>query len=164
MLSEDCYLFTSFSGGACPQTPLGTTVGLRPTYLPIIARFPPVKIFSYIPVVKVFIFTHVGSTSTALPSRDEKGSIPGGELRCTQGDGLREVLDSSLGRCNARGMGRQELHSWGSLTKDKYSPSRMHRGSHFQRKMSWWGYYSRVLCRERCSWPPSNEEDVIKGV
>ena len=49
------YAFSKFPGGPCPRTPLGIAcqrharVGLRPTYPPIIARFPPVKNFSYIP-------------------------------------------------------------------------------------------------------------------
>ena len=49
------YAFSKLPGGGCPRTPLGIAclwharVGLRPTYPPIIARFPPVKNFSYIP-------------------------------------------------------------------------------------------------------------------
>ena len=49
------YAFSNFPGEACSQTPLSiacqrhATVGLRPKYPPIIARFPPVKNFSYIP-------------------------------------------------------------------------------------------------------------------
>lgn len=59
-----------------------------------------------------------------------------------------EMLDGSLGRYNARGMGRQELHSWGSLTNYKYSPSRMYQGRHFQRKMTFRGTI-HGYCAER---------------
>ena len=56
------YAFSKFPGGGCPRTPLGIAcqrharVGLRPTYPPIIARFPPVKNFSYIPGLPYFLF------------------------------------------------------------------------------------------------------------
>ena len=49
--------FSKFPGGACPRTPLGIAcqrharMRLRPKYPPIIARFPPAKNFSYIPVI-----------------------------------------------------------------------------------------------------------------
>ena len=51
------YVFSKFPrGGACPKTPLGVAfqrharVGLSPKYSRIIAIFPPVKNFSYIPI------------------------------------------------------------------------------------------------------------------
>ena len=51
------HLFTpSILGIACQRH---ARVGLRPTYPPIIARFPPVKNFSYIPGHLQFINEHV---------------------------------------------------------------------------------------------------------
>ena len=57
--------FSKFPGGACPRTPLGIAcqrharMRLRPKYPPIIARFPPVKNFSYIPAYMKFTDSEV---------------------------------------------------------------------------------------------------------
>ena len=79
--------FSKFPGGACPRTPLGIAcqrharMRLRPKYPPIIARFPPVKNFSYIPA-------YISNTSFFLQGRKFQSNDTDMETKARKGSGL----------------------------------------------------------------------------